>query len=151
MWLMFVCDVLRMVWKICWIIVDVVSWLCCCELCNAIKMVISSLFVWTCHMHCSETWLWKMLCELRKNKKLRVWTISMDVSCAAMNTIFRGTYRALRWILYFEGRITHRIGYYYRGSYHTSRWMHRQICLCGSRTKRQRVCITRSDMHHYTW
>ena len=106
------CDVLRIVWKACWIIVDVVSWLSCCELCNVMKMVISSLFVWTCHLHCSETWLWQVLCALRKNKKIKRmyhfegriarrdgYYISRDVSRAATDTIFRGTYRAPRWLL----------------------------------------------------
>ena len=41
---------------------------------------------------------------------------------------FRGTYRAPRWILYFEGRIALRDGYYYRGSCRTPRQMHGQIC-----------------------
>ena len=133
------CDVLRIVWKACWIIVDVVSWLSCCELCNVMKMVISSLFVWTCHLHCSETWLWQVLCALRKNKKIKRmyhfegrvahrdgYYISRDVSRAAMVTII-------------EGRIARRDGCMDRYVPH------------GSRTERQRVCIIRSDMHHYTW
>ena len=41
-------------WKAFWIIIDVISCLCCCELCDVMKMVISSLFVWTCHLHYSE-------------------------------------------------------------------------------------------------
>ena len=41
---------------------------------------------------------------------------------------FRGTYRAPRWILYFEGRITRRDGHYYRGSCRASRQMHWQMC-----------------------
>ena len=49
---------------------------------------------------------------------------------------FRGTYRAPRWILYFEGCIARRDGYYYWGTYHTQRWMHRLICPHGSHTKR---------------
>ena len=64
---------------------------------------------------------------------------------------FRGTYRAPRWILYFEGRIVRRDGYYIEG-----RVVRRDRCMdrCvphGSRTERQRLCIIRSDMHHYTW
>ena len=39
------------------------------------------------------------VCALRKNEYLRGCTISRDVSRAAMDTIFRGTYRALRWLL----------------------------------------------------
>uniref|UniRef100_M1A6Y3 Uncharacterized protein n=1 Tax=Solanum tuberosum TaxID=4113 RepID=M1A6Y3_SOLTU len=40
--------------------------------------------------------------------------ISRDVSRAATNTIFRGTYRAPRWL------------HYYRGMYRAPRWMHGQ-------------------------
>ena len=103
------------------------------------KVVISSLFVWTCHLHCSETWLWQVLCALRKNKKIKRmyhfegriarrdgYYISRDVSRAAMVTII-------------EGRIARRDGCMDRYVPH------------GSRTERQRVCIIRSDMHHYTW
>jgi len=102
-------------------------------------MVISSLFVWTCHLHCSETWFWQVLCALRKNKKIKRmyhfegrvarrdgYYISRDVSRAAMVTII-------------EGRIARRDGCMDRYVPH------------GSRTERQRVCIIRSDMHHYTW
>ena len=96
-------------------------------------------------------WLWQVLCALRKKEYLRGCTISRDVSRAAMDTIFRGTYRAPQWILYFEGHIARHDGYYYRGSCRAPRQMHGQICPHGSRTERQRVCITRSDMHHCTW
>ena len=44
-------------------------------------------------------WLWQMLCALIKNGYLRRCTISRDVSCTAMDTIFRRKYRALRWLL----------------------------------------------------
>ena len=103
------------------------------------KVVISSLFVWTCHSHYFKTWLWQVLCALRKNENLKRmyhfegriarrdgYYISRDVSRAAMVTII-------------EGRVVHR---------------DRCIDRCvphGSRTERLRVCITRSDMHHYTW
>ena len=112
---------------------------CCCELCSVVKMVISSLFVWTCHLHYSETWLWQVLCALRKNDDLK-------------------------WMYHFEGRIARRDGYYIsrdvsRAAMVTiieGRVMRRDRCMdrCvphGSRTERQRVCIIRSDMHHYTW
>ena len=79
-------------------------------------------------LHCFETWLWQVLCALRNNEKLRGCTISRVVSRAAMSTIFWGTYRTLRWILYFEKSIALRDGYYYRGSYRMLRWMHGQIC-----------------------
>ena len=115
-------------------------------------MVISLLFVWTCHLHCSETWLWQVLSELRKNKKIKE-----DVP-------FRVTYRAPRWIQYFEGRIACRDGYYIsrdvsRAAMVTiieGRIARRDGCMDryvphGSRTERHQVCIIRSDMHHYTW
>ena len=57
--------------KACWIVIDVISCLYCCELCNAMKMGISSLFVWTCHLHYFDTWLWQVLCALRKNENLK--------------------------------------------------------------------------------
>ena len=105
------------------------------------EMVIFSLFVWIFHLHyCEKEW------ELRE-----------DVP-------FRGTYRVPRWILYFEGRITRRDGYYL--SRNVSRTVMVTIiedCIArcdrcmdiyvphGSWTERQPVCIIRSDMHHYTW
>ena len=53
---------------------------------------------------------------------------------------------------HFEGRIARREGYYFI----EGRVVRRDRCMDryvphGSRTERQRVCITRSDMHHYTW
>ena len=64
---------------------------------------------------------------------------------------FRGTYRASWWILYFEGRIACRDGYYIEGRVvRRDRCMNRYVPH-GSQTERQRVGITRSDMHHYTW
>ena len=80
----------------------------------------------------------KVLCALRKNENLKRmyhfdghiachnrYYISRDVSCAVMVTII-------------EGRVVRRY-----------RCMNRYVPH-GSRTERQRVCITRSDMHHYT-
>ena len=79
-----------------------------------------------------------MLCALRKNENLgRMYNfdgriarhdglfISRDVSHAMMVTII-------------EGRVVCR-----------DRCMERYVPH-GSRTERKRVCITRSDMHHYT-
>ena len=116
------------------IIVDVF-----CELCNVMKMVISSLFAWTCHLHYFETWWWKVLCALRKNENLKRmyhfevrnarrdgYYISRNVSRAAMVTVI-------------ESRVVRR-----------NRCMNRYVPH-GSRTERQRVYITRSDMHHYNW
>ena len=85
------------------------------------------------------------------------WELKEDVP-------FWGTYHAPRWILYFERRIARRDGYYIsRDVSHAAmvtiiegRVMRRDRCMDryvphGSRTERQRVCITRLDMHHYTW
>ena len=98
--------------KSCWIIVDVSSCLSCCELCDVMKMVISSLFVWTCHLHyyealvvttvmCIENeWVLKRMYHFEGRIARRDWYyISRDVSRAAMDTIFRGTYRVPRWLL----------------------------------------------------
>ena len=88
---------------------------------------------------------------------VKEWWLKVDVP-------FRGTYRAPRWILYFEERIARRDRYYIsrdvsRAAMVTiieGRVMRRDRCMDwyvphGSQTERQRVCITRSDMHHYTW
>ena len=72
-----------------------------------------------------------------------------NVSRASMDTLFRGTYRTPQWILYFEGCIVCHDGYYYRGSCHTPWQIHGQICPPWVPDWKQRVCITRSDMHHY--
>ena len=69
-----------------------------------------------------------------------------------------------RVMYYFRGRIARRDGYYIsRDVSHAvmvtiieSRVVRRNRCMDryvphGSRTERQRVCITGSDMHHYTW
>ena len=79
----------------CWIIVDVISCLCGCELCNVMKMVIFSLFVWTCHCIILRHGCGSVMCIEKE------WYLKEDVP-------FRGTYRAPRWILYFEGRIAPR-------------------------------------------
>ena len=60
-----------------------------------------------------------------------------DISRAAMDTIFRGMYRAAM-VTIIEGRVVRR-----------DRCMDRYVPH-GSRTERQRMCITRLDMHYYT-
>ena len=81
-----------------------ICWCCipCCKLRFGIKMVVSS-FSFE-HVNCIvfEIWLWYK-----------------DVS-------FRGLYHTPRWILYFEGRIACRDGYYYQGSCRAPRQMHGQ-------------------------
>ena len=138
MWLIvYVCCVEKGL-KACWIIVDVTSCLCGCELCDVMKMVIS-LFVWTCHPHYSEAlvvtsvmciekeWILKRMYHLEgRIARHDGYYILRDVSRAAMVTII-------------EGRVVRR-----------DRWMDRYVPH-GSRTERQWVCITRSDMHHYIW
>ena len=97
------------------------------------------LFVWTCHLHYFETWWWKVLYALRKNENLKR-------------------------MYHFEGRIARRDRYYISRYIsctvmvtiiechvmRCNRCMDRYVSH-GSRTERQQVCITRSDMHHYTW
>ena len=102
---------------------------CCCELCNVMKMFISLLFcehVICIVLLCYETWLWQLLCALIKNEKLKK-------------------------MYHFEGFIVRRDVTNIEG---------RVVCCdrCmdsyvphGSWTARQRVCITTSDMYHYTW
>ena len=66
-------------------------------------------------------------------------------------------------VYHFEGRIARRDGYYISRDVSRAakvtiiegRVVRRDRCMDryvphGSRTERQRVCITRSDMHHYT-
>ena len=139
MWLIvYVCCVEKGL-KSCWIIVDVTSCLSGCELCNVMKMVISSLFVWACHLHYSEALVVTSVMYIEKE-----WV--------------------LKRMYHFEGRIARRDGYYIsrdvlRAAMVTiikGRVVRRDRCMDryvphGSRTERQRVCITRSDMHHYTW
>ena len=132
------CDVLRKGLKAFWIIVDVTSCLCGCEVSDVMKVVISSFFVWTCHLYYSDA------------------LVVTNVMCIEKEWVLKRMYHlegriAPRWILYFEGRIARRDGYYIEG-----RVVRRDRCMdryvpYGSRTERQRVCITRSDMHNYTW
>ena len=139
MWLIvYVCCVEKGL-KACWVIVDLTSCLCGCELCDVMKMVISSLYVWTCHLHYSEA------------------LVVTNVMCIEKEWELKRMY-------HFEGRIARRDGYYIlrdvsRAAMVTiieGRVVRRNRCMDryvphGSRTERQRVCITRSDMHHYTW
>ena len=132
------CDVLRKGWRL---VESLLMWL---HVCVVVKCAM--LWKWSSPHYLCELviciilthWLSQVLCALKKNEYLRGCTISRNVSRVAMDIIFRGTYRTLQWLLY-------------RGSCRAPRQMHGQICPRGSRTERQRVCITRSDMHHYTW
>ena len=112
---------------------------CSCEVCDVMKMFLSSLFVWICHLHYSEAlavtsvmcidkeWVFKRMYHFEGRIARRDgYCISRDVSRAAIVTII-------------EGRVVHR-----------NWWLDRYVPH-GSRTERQRVCIIRSDMHHYTW
>ena len=111
--------------------VDVASQLYCCELCLVMKMVISLLYLWTCHLHYCETWLWQVLCALRKNEKLKrmyhfkdriarrdEYYILRDVSRTAIVTIIKDC------IARRDGCMDWYVPH-------------------GSRTERQRMCITR--------
>ena len=105
-----------------------------------------------------------MLCELRNNKKLKRMShfegrvachdgyyLLREVSRTVTNIIFWEMYRMLGRILYIEGRFAPHDEYYYHGSCHMLWLMYGQICPLGSWTERQRVCVTRLDMHHNTW
>ena len=106
-----------------------ICWCCIsgCKSCFVIKMVISSFSFEHVNYIVSETWLWYK------------------------DVLFRGSYRATRWILYFEGRIARRDGYYYRGLCRVPRQMHGQICPPWVPDWETAGMFTRSDMHHYTW
>ena len=100
MWLIvYVCCVEKRL-KACWIVVDVTSCFWGCELCDVMKMVISSLFVWTCHLHYSEAlvvtsvmciekeWVLKRMYHFEgRIARCDGYYISRDVSRAAMVTI----------------------------------------------------------------
>ena len=85
--------------KDCWVIVDVTSCLCGCELCDVMKFVISSLFVWTCHLHYCEAFVVTSVMCIEKEWVLTRIYHSRDVSWAVMYTIFRETYHAPWWLL----------------------------------------------------
>ena len=103
------------------------------------KMVMSSFCVWTCHLHYSEA------------------LVMTSVMCIERKWVIKRMY-------HFEGRIVRRDGYYISRDVSRAvmvtmiegrvvrhdRYMDRYVPH-GSRTERQRVCITRSDMHHYNW
>ena len=106
------CDVLRMENSLkgllinCWYCIMIVLWIVQCY--EIFRFLI---ILWTCHLHYSETWFWQVLYKLRKNKKLKRmyhfegriecrngYYILRNVSHAAMDTIYGGTYYA-RWLL----------------------------------------------------
>ena len=95
--------------------VDVTLCLCGCELCDVMKMVISSLYVWTCHLHYSEA------------------LVVPSVMCIEKAWVLKRLYhfegRIARRDEYYisEGHIARHDGYYYRGSCRAPREMHGQI------------------------
>ena len=139
MWLIvYVCCVEKGL-KSCWIIVDVTSCLCSCELCDVTKMVISSLFVWTCHLHYSETLVVTSVMCIEKEWVLkRMYHFERRIACRDEYYISRDVSRTVM-VTNIKGRVVR-----------LDRCMNRYVPH-GSRTERQRVCITRSDMHHYPW
>ena len=132
------CDVLRKVW---WLVESLLMWFHVCVVVNCAMLWKWSSPHYLCEHVIALFWdmVVKVLCALRKNDNLKRmyhfegriarrdgYYISRDVSRAAMVTVI-------------EGRVVRR-----------DRCMDRYVPH-GSRTERQRVCITRSDMHHYTW
>ena len=118
----------------------------CYENCHLLIICVNMSFVLLCDMVVTS-----IMCIEKE------WELKEDVP-------FRGTYRAPRWILYFEGRIARLDGYYISRDVSCAamvtiiegRVVRRDRCMDKyvpheSRTERQRVCITRSDMYHYTW
>ena len=112
---LFMCDVLRKGWRL---VESLLMWL---HVCVVLKCAM--LWKWSFPHYLCELviciiltyWLSQVLCALKKNEYLTGYTISRDVSRAAMDTIFWGTYRAPRWLLY-------------RGSCRAPRQIHWQIC-----------------------
>ena len=105
------CDVLRKVW---WLVESLLMWFHVCVVVNC-----AMLWKWSSpHYLCGHViaLFWdmvvKVLCALRKNDNLKRmyhfegriarrdgYYISRDVSRTAMDTIFRGKYRAPQWLL----------------------------------------------------
>ena len=110
-------------------------------------------------LNCAMLWKWSSphyLCELK-----RIYHFEALVVTSVM-------YIEKEWVLkrmyHFERRIARRDGYYIWRDVSRAvmvtiiegRVVHRDRCMDryvphGSRTERQSVCITRSDMHHYSW
>ena len=121
-----------MVWKACWIIVDVV-------------VNCAMLWKWSsprnfCDMsfHCCEPRLWQVLCTLRKNKKLkRMYHFEVRITR-------RDGYYILRDISHDAMVLLSRV------VAHAAMDAWTDMSLIGP-TLRHNECIIRSDMHHYTW
>ena len=80
----------------------------------------------------------EVLCALRDNENLkRMYYFEGRLACRNGYYILRDASRAAM-VTIIEGRVVRR-----------DRCMDRYVPH-GSRTERQQVCITRSDMHHYT-
>ena len=93
------CDVLKKGWRL---VESLSMWLHVCVVVNCVMLWKWSSLHYLCEFVICiilRHWLWQVLCALRKNEYLRGCTISRDVSRAAMDTVFRGTYRAPRWLL----------------------------------------------------
>ena len=105
------CDVLRKVW---WLVESLLMWFHVCVVVNCAMLWKWSSPHYLCEHVIALFWdmVVKVLCALRKNDNLKRmyhfegritrrdgYYISRDVSRAAMDTIFRGTYRAPRWLL----------------------------------------------------
>ena len=119
---------------------------CCCDF----------MFVWLWTVQCYENGHLLIICV---NMSFALfWDMVVKVLCALRKN------DNLKRMYHFEGRIAHRDGYYIsrdvsRAAMVTiieGRVVRRDKCMNryvphGSRTEKQRVCITRSDMHHYTW
>lgn len=103
------------------------------------KMDISLLFMWTCNLYCSETWLLKLLCKLRKNEKLkRMYQFERRVM-PVTDTTFWGMYRAPVMDTIVEGHVVC-----------CDKWTNIYVPH-GFKIERQRFCIIRFDMHHFNW
>lgn len=135
----YLCDVLRMENSLkgllinCWYCIMIVLWIVQCY--EIFRFLI---ILWTCHLHYSETWFWQVLYKLRKNKKLKRMYHFKGTHASWWILYFLGTYRAPRWLL-LSKTVSHAI---------MDAWT--DMPPMGQRL-RNRGCITRSHMHHYTW
>ena len=132
------CDVLRKVW---WLVESLLMWF-------HVYVVVN----------CAMLWKWSSSHYLCEHVIALFWGMVVEVLCALRKN------DNLKRMYHFEGRIARRDGYYIsrdvsRAAMVTvieGRVVRRDRCMDryvphGSRTERQRVCITRLDMHHYTW
>ena len=122
---LFMCDVLRNVWRL---VKSLLMWYNVCVAVNCAMLQKCHLIIICVNISFALFWDMVVTSFMCIEKE---WELKVDAT-------FRGTYITPQWIPF-------------QGSCRAHRHMHGQIYPHGSRNERQRVCITRSDIHHYTW